>query len=103
MATYYGSPETCKVPYDLGYAATPEEGGVTRRGEHACLTQIGNRHPNVRPEHIRNTRTEQQRWWRTHPAEAQALADDASVSLESLLCSGCRKLLARLQRSGDWP
>ena len=100
--TTYGSPETCKVPYDLGYAATPEEGGVSRRGEHACLTQIGNRYP-LRPAPHRRGRTEQQRWWVTHPAEAQALADDASVTVASLLCSGCRKLHARLVRAGDWP
>lgn len=102
MATYFGSPETCKVPYDLGPALSPEDGGVQRRGEVACLTQRGNVYPLRRPPYLRG-RTEQQRWWRTHPAEAQAVADDAAVTVASLLCSGCRKLHARLVRAGQWP
>ena len=103
MTTYFGSPEMCKAPRGIGWVDPPEVGGVTRRGESECLTQRGNVFPLRRPEYLHNIRTSRQRWWITHPAEAQALADDASVTVASLLCSGCRKLHARLVRSGEWP
>ena len=97
MATFSISPETCRSPHDIGWV-DPGLGRVTP----TCLTQRGNVFPNRPPAHLRQ-RTEQQRWWRTHPAEAQALADAAEVTVASLLCSGCRKMHARLVRAGEWP
>ena len=102
MATFSVPAEHCWAPHDIGWVDPPEAGGVRRHGTTYCLTQRGNVYP-LRPAPYRRGRTEQQRWWRTHPAEAQAIADDAEVTVASLLCPGCRKMHARLVRAGDWP
>ena len=103
MATFIVPAEHCWAPFDRGpISLSPEETGLLPRGNVSCLTAIGNRGPNRPPPH-RRTRTDSNRWWRVNPAAAQQLADDAEVTVESLLCSGCQKMLARLRRSGDWP
>ena len=88
-------------PHDIGWVLPPEAGGVDRVTP-TCLTARGNVYP-LRPAPYRRARTERARWWRTHPAEAQAIADEAEVTVASLLCPGCRKMHARLVRAGEWP
>ena len=102
MATLSVPAEHCWAPHDIGPVDPPDAGGVQRRGTFSCLTQRGNVFP-LRPAPHRRVRTEQQRWWRTHPTEAQAIADDAEVPIESLLCAGCRRMHRRLVNAGEWP
>jgi hypothetical protein len=96
MATYYISPESCRGRDSSGYAGMNWRPGLNI----PCLALPPDRPRRPNP---RLGNTEQQRWWRTHPTEAQAIADAAEVPIESLLCKGCQKMYARLVRAGEWP